>query len=499
MTADGIPGDTKKITNFRAPRRKCLKTAHIVRLQVILVLLLTAVLQMATPRPSHAQDTDENSPADIAQDVAERTSDQVTRQVTEQAAQGASDRAVNHSLDQALRRATDQSASEAAQEDHAATGEALQRSLDRGDEAAQGQDEDSANNISEKTPDLRAAAVLPVTLDRSGTEILPDEIVVLADPAQRAALTKAGLVVLSATPLPALGGTLLQLRSPNGETLPTALTAIHSLAPDAAASANHVYRLADGPSPPPLAPRPLASPASPRPAAAVVGIIDSLVDPSYPGLGGKLLGTQSFAPGLPPDASHGTAVAMLLAQGSVRVLAANVFSLDGQGEAGTSTGTIVTGLDWLLSRGVRIINMSLEGPMDPVLGEAIRRAEAKGCVIVAAAGNLGPAAPPSYPAAFPGVIAVTAIDRDDHIYRYANSGDYISFAALGVDVVTALPPNAQHLDSGTSFAAPVVAALVARLAGPADTPATIMAALQARAQHLGTPGRNPVFGYGALN
>ena len=81
-----------------------------------------------------------------------------------------------------------------------------------------------------------------------------------------------------------------------------------------------------------------------------------------------------------------------------------------------------------------------------------------------------------------------------------NQGSYISFAALGVDVETASPPDGKRVASGTSFAAPVVAALIARM----DTTKTAEGAQQAlshlvkTARHLGPPGRNPVFGYGAV-
>ncbi|MDE3116862.1 MAG: S8 family serine peptidase, partial [Pseudomonadota bacterium] len=98
------------------------------------------------------------------------------------------------------------------------------------------------------------------------------------------------------------------------------------------------------------------------------------------------------------------------------------------------------------------------------------------------------------------VVAVTAIDRNDQIYPYANQGGYISFAALGVDVETASPPNGKSIASGTSFAAPVVAALIARMnqAKTADGAQQALSHLVKAARHLGPPGRNPVFGYGAV-
>ena len=150
-----------------------------------------------------------------------------------------------------------------------------------------------------------------------------------------------------------------------------------------------------------------------------------------------------------------------------------------------------------MSKGATVINMSLEGPPNRVLGEVVRRAQAKGCVVVAAAGNGGPAAPPAYPAAYPSVVAVTAVDAAGAIYTYANRGDYITFSALGVDVRT--PISTSKL-SGTSYAAPVVAGLVARRMRRQDVrdAAAAVETLKLQARHIGRTGRDPIYGYGVL-
>jgi subtilisin family serine protease len=84
-----------------------------------------------------------------------------------------------------------------------------------------------------------------------------------------------------------------------------------------------------------------------------------------------------------------------------------------------------------------------------------------GVVFVAAAGNGGPAGVPAYPAAYPEVIAVTAVGRNRLGYVEANHGAYIDVAAPGVRVWTALPGERQGFLSGTSFAAPFVTAIAA--------------------------------------
>ncbi len=111
-------------------------------------------------------------------------------------------------------------------------------------------------------------------------------------------------------------------------------------------------------------------------------------------------------------------------------------------------------LHWLKKSGVAVANLSFAGPPDDLLHHAVRELTKAGIVVVAAAGNEGPGAPPSYPAAYEEVIAVTAVDRNLAAYRYASRGDHIDLAAPGVDVWTALPGRREGPQTGTSFAVP---------------------------------------------
>ena len=118
---------------------------------------------------------------------------------------------------------------------------------------------------------------------------------------------------------------------------------------------------------------------------------------------------------------------------------------------------------------------------------------------MAAAGNEGPAAPAMYPAAYKKVVAVTATDVKQQIYRWANQGDYIDFAALGVNVLSAKAGGGEGHESGTSVASPVVAAAVAcvyeQFGGQAEV---ILAYLAQQAVDLGQKGKDPVFGNGLI-
>jgi subtilisin family serine protease len=145
-----------------------------------------------------------------------------------------------------------------------------------------------------------------------------------------------------------------------------------------------------------------------------------------------------------------------------------------------------------------VINMSVAGPPNKVLLKVIGQAARRGMVLLAAAGNNGPKAPPAYPAAAESVLAVTAVDRHRQIYRKANRGAYIDFAAPGVSLWTAVPGGGRF-QSGTSFAVPFVAALAALALADGDTgPARLGRRLAEGVRDLGTPGRDEVFGRGLV-
>ena len=97
----------------------------------------------------------------------------------------------------------------------------------------------------------------------------------------------------------------------------------------------------------------------------------------------------------------------------------------------SDTVSMLRAFDWLESKGVKIVNMSLSGPPDELIRKAIEKLTAKGMIFIAAAGNEGPTSGPSYPAAYDQVIAVTAVNKALQNYRYANRGTYIDFCGAG--------------------------------------------------------------------
>src|SRR5690606_28100906 len=102
------------------------------------------------------------------------------------------------------------------------------------------------------------------------------------------------------------------------------------------------------------------------------------------------------------------------------------------------------------------------GPANSLLEAACRNARALDLLLVAAAGNNGPNAPYGYPAAYEGVIAVTATDANDELMQEANRGPYVFVSAPGVDMPAPIG-GGQDLVTGTSFAAAIVTGAIANL------------------------------------
>jgi len=177
---------------------------------------------------------------------------------------------------------------------------------------------------------------------------------------------------------------------------------------------------------------------------------------------------------------------------------ANIFRDRGHRESDTTAEWIVLALDWLASQRVNIVNMSLGGPRNLLVEAAVQRMQERGVAVVAAAGNGGDKGPPVYPAAQPGVVAVTAVDAKLNIYKHATHGDYIAFSAPGVDVWTAAPGRDGVYVSGTSYATPFVTAALAEAhsANPKASWSALEQHLEHAARDLGAPGRDPVFGWG---
>jgi len=241
---------------------------------------------------------------------------------------------------------------------------------------------------------------------------------------------------------------------------------------------------------------------------ARIGVIDTLVDLEHPTFQGRNIQTSSFRPpGTSPAVSrHGTGVLAILAGNpnsgtpglapDAQYFAADVYRAGDAGEAVSDTLSLLRAIDWMRASSVGLINMSLSGPNDELLRKAIVDMSSRGILFVAAAGNGGPNAAPSYPAAYPEVVAVTAVDRDLRGYIHANHGDYIDIAAPGVGIWTALPNALEGYLSGTSLATPHATAILAAVAERVQdkTKSGYLRALVIR--DLGPQGQDRIYGRG---
>ena len=274
-----------------------------------------------------------------------------------------------------------------------------------------------------------------------------------------------------------------------------------------------------------------------------IAVIDTGVDPNHPDLAGNIAWCVSTIGGALSSAcsdgnGHGThvagTIAALLNGSGVVGVAPDVEiyaikALDDQG-SGTFSDIIaaieaaVLGPDGVLDAdgdgvvvgdpdddAAEVINLSLGGPSaPPELQSIIQQVYSLGVVIVAAAGNEG-ASQPAYPAAYPEVIAVGAIDSTENVPWWSN--DYPEVAAPGVDILSTLPGGQYGTMSGTSMASPHVAAIVALIQaaraaaglpllppGTFDdmTSDTVRGVLHLAAKDLGPSGYDRYTGYGAV-
>jgi hypothetical protein len=338
--------------------------------------------------------------------------------------------------------------------------------------------------------------------DDSGQPVVRGQVLAIGvSSATVARLRQAGFGVRSREDLGGLGLQALVLSPPRGQSVVEAIRALRALDPTGQYDFNHLYQQSGFVGGPASAGEGSFSQGDAR--GLRIGLVDGSVAQSRPALADARLVQRGFAPGGARRSAHATAVASLIvgAGGRFRGAAswATLYVADvyGPTPAGGSAEAVVRGLAWLAENKTPVINISLVGPPNLLLRAAVEALIARGHVLVAAVGNDGPAAPPLYPAAYPGVVAVTAVDARRLVLPEAGRGSHVDFAAPGADMAAARLDGGFAGVRGTSFAAPIVAGRLARTMA-ASSPAQAVEALGREAVDLGAPGPDPVYGRGLV-
>jgi hypothetical protein len=288
------------------------------------------------------------------------------------------------------------------------------------------------------------------------------------------AAATAGLAISREEDYAELGQRLVVLRVPPHASTASLLQQLRELDPDGVYDFNHVYTSSGG-SEQPAVPAWHASAEGNDKTQTRVGLVDSGVDSAHPVFDGVDI-KQWGCGGQPHPAPHGTAVAALMVGRSDyfhgAAPGAGLFAVDiyCDSPVGGSVDRIAAGLAWLARQEVGVINISLVGPANAALARAVAAMQARGHLLVAAVGNDGPAAPPLYPASYPGVIGVSGVDRRGRPLPEAARGPQVAFAAPGSQMVSAAPGAPPYRQvRGTSYAAPIVAGLLAQRLRRPDT------------------------------
>ncbi|MGP4014265.1 type VII secretion-associated serine protease mycosin [Saccharopolyspora sp. 5N708] len=253
-----------------------------------------------------------------------------------------------------------------------------------------------------------------------------------------------------------------------------------------------------------------------RGAGQLVAVIDSGVDGAVPQLVGRVLPGVDVVRGSGTAADdcvgHGTFVAGIIAAQQVpgvafsgvapaaRILPIRQTSSGSDGTAGSMATSIRVAVD----SGAKVINISASAQYGSAeLAAAVDYAAAHDVLIVAAASNAAAQGnPKAYPAAYPSVLAVGAIDGQGNRAEFSETGSYLSLVAPGVDILSVGPRGPGHLvGDGTSYAAPFVAgaAALVRAAFPDLSAPQVKHRLEATANHPPAALPDPLLGWGVVD
>ncbi|RME51915.1 MAG: hypothetical protein D6790_19255, partial [Caldilineae bacterium] len=244
-----------------------------------------------------------------------------------------------------------------------------------------------------------------------------------------------------------------------------------------------------------------------------VALIDTGVALAHPALTGHLAAGWDMVDddAIPNDEpggagwGHGTHIAGIIAHMAPESVILPVRVLNPQGRG--NSFVVAYAIEWAVNQGAQVINLSLGTDFDSqILREAVAWATARGVVVVAAAGNRA-ASTPHYPAAYPNVVGVTAVDATNRKASFAGYGaGWVDVAAPGVGITSTIVGDQGYgyaSWSGTSMSTAFVSAAAAleRQQSPAASAAQVEGSIVASADNL--DALNPVYagqlGGGLLN
>jgi Subtilase family len=244
-------------------------------------------------------------------------------------------------------------------------------------------------------------------------------------------------------------------------------------------------------------------------AGVTIAILDTGIIPhsALPGFY-RSIAITPFQADLTKTNGHGTAVASLIAGNdplvpgvapAARLISVRVGDDSGRADAFALAAGILTAVD----AGADIINISMGTTEDnPLIEDAVRYAHDHHVLIVAASGN-SERAEACYPAAYPSVISVGAVDaRGEHL-DFSNFGSSLSLTAPGYGIDAAWPGNRYAKVSGTSASAPLVtgaiAATMSNGRGVRMTASQAAEIVMEYSNEAGIPGPDSEYGVGVLN
>lgn len=448
----------------------------------------------------------ENSVEEIVEEAVEVAVEESVEQVVEISVEDTVEDVVEASVEQAIEIEVETSVQLALA---GAVEQNIERSVERDveSEVASAVEEQVESEIEEILEGLESR------LEVDESRIRKDQWLVMAEPEVFDQLAEEGYLFATITDLPGMGMRLAEVAAPSSfEISEVRQGVIDVVGKDRVeVDLNHIYTAGnpvDESFEGSITPRnAIGFPADTDGLLLRIGMIDSAVDTTHPALRKSSIESKAFVSnGAELPDYHGTAIASIIAASDTeyqglapraKLYAAAVFEEDRERGEIASTVSLVRALDWLMSSGVDVVNISLAGPPNRLLEAALNRASEQGLMIVAAAGNGGPVAKPMYPAAYDAVVAVTAVDAEGRVYRLANRGAYLDLAAPGVSVLHAKAGGGYSASSGTSFAVPFAATAAARLRR-LDPGADALQLLLQSAQDLGAPGKDEIYGYGLL-